>query len=518
MIKKTFITFIILFVGFSIISCGKKEDETKKTPKKEKKEVRVIENNDADSVSDAVPEEEPRKDILVAIDPGHQSFDVDMSALEANAPGSSEMKAKCTSGTTGNFSKIPEYQLNMDISLLLETELKQRGYQVLLTRKDNETAISNAERATLANDAGADISVRIHANGSEDTSASGALALIPSADNVYVGNLYSESNKLAETVLDSYCSTTGFSNKGIQQNDSMTGINWSNIPVMILEMGFMSNETDDLQMADEAFRTRMVSGIADGLDRYYGFGGQTGSLEELQSQVETAISQNVEAGEGWAVQIDNLTKNASAQIGNQSAQSASLIKLFVAACIYQQAGTSDAVGLDSETTELLHRMISVSDNDATNKLIKKLGGGNAADGFAKVNSFCTENGYLETHLGRLMLDTSASDDNYTSVSDCAKLLRQVNNHELKGAEQIYENMQQQERRGKIPAGVPSGVSVANKTGELGTVQNDIAIITMDGCTYTLCVMSQNLKDSEAAQSKIKEISQIVYQYMQQNGS
>ena len=146
----------------------------------------------------------------------------------------------------------------------------EQGYDVVMTRNDNETAISNAERATLANEAGADISVRIHANGSEDSSVNGALVLIGSQNNSYVGNLYDESYLLGETLLNSYCEITGMKNLGIQTNDTMTGINWSEIPVVILEMGFMSNQQDDLNMADETYRQKMVEGIVKGINKYYG--------------------------------------------------------------------------------------------------------------------------------------------------------------------------------------------------------------------------------------------------------
>ena len=209
------------------------------------------------------------RDILIAVDPGHQSWAVDMSAPEPNAPGSTVMKAKATNGTVGTYSGIYEYELNLDVSLRLRDVLEDRGFSVLLTREDNETAISNAERAVLANEAGADVLLRIHANGSEDPAAAGALALVPSSENVYVGALADESARLAETVLTSYCAATGIENRGLQNNDTMTGINWSERPVAILEMGFMTNEHDDMAMADDAFRQRMAEGIADGLEAYF---------------------------------------------------------------------------------------------------------------------------------------------------------------------------------------------------------------------------------------------------------
>lgn len=209
------------------------------------------------------------KGILIAIDPGHQAFSVDMSGKEPNAPGSSVMKTKASTGTTGRFSGVAEYELNLDISLLLRDALEELGYEVIMTREDNETAISNSECAQLANNAGADICIRIHANGSDDSSVAGALAMVASAQNPYVGHLYEESRRLSDCVLSAYCEETGLRNRGVQITDTMTGLNWSQIPVMILEMGFMTNQSDDLNMADPAFRTTMVQGIVNGIEAYY---------------------------------------------------------------------------------------------------------------------------------------------------------------------------------------------------------------------------------------------------------
>lgn len=225
--------------------------------------------DEANKETDGTIEENNKKDFLVSIDPGHQSPEIDMSGKEPNAPGSSTMKTKATGGTVGRYSGIPEYQLNLDISLMLRDKLEAQGYDVIMTRENNKTAISNAERAELANDAGADIAVRIHANGSESTSANGALVLIGSAENPYVGSLYEESQSLAEKVLNAYCSSTGMKNLGVQTNDTMTGINWSKIPVIILEMGFMTNEQDDMNMADDGYREKMADGIVNGINAYY---------------------------------------------------------------------------------------------------------------------------------------------------------------------------------------------------------------------------------------------------------
>ena len=206
---------------------------------------------------------------IVGIDPGHQSENIDMSATEPNGPGSSTMKAKSSTGTSGSFSGLPEYQLNLNVSLLLRDILEQRGYQVVMTRTDNDTAISNKERAELVASKGAEICVRIHANGDDSSGVSGALTMCPSQQNPYVSSLYDSSNRLSRCIIDSYCAATDFQNRGIIYTDSMTGINWSTIPVTIVEMGFMTNQNDDLKMADSSFQQTMAEGIANGVDAYF---------------------------------------------------------------------------------------------------------------------------------------------------------------------------------------------------------------------------------------------------------
>lgn len=278
--KKIWKTILLLLCLLCLSGCDKKADSNSNEKKDEEKaaqteEIKIIHDSDvalADQTSSAeaapVPE---KKNILIALDPGHQGPGADTSALEPNAPGSDILKAKVAGGTSGSFSGIPEYQLNLDIAWMVHDRLISQGYDVLMTRENHDTAISNVERAVLANEAGADISVRIHANGSEDPGVNGALVLIGSPENPYVANEYDSSYRLGESILTAYCNATGIQNLGIQFNDTMTGINWSQIPVIILEMGFMTNQQDDLNMADAACREKMADGIVAGINAYYGF-------------------------------------------------------------------------------------------------------------------------------------------------------------------------------------------------------------------------------------------------------
>ena len=206
---------------------------------------------------------------VVVIDPGHQLRGD--STKEPNGPGSSTMKARVTGGTSGVSTGVTEYVLNLDISMKLKTELENRGYTVYMTRTTHDVNISNMERAQYATSVGADIAVRIHANGAGSASVNGAETLVPSSSNPYVSHLASASYSLGKNIIDSYCAATGFSNRGVKANDTMTGINWSEVPVTIIELGFMSNPTEDQAMQDATMQNNMVQGIANGIDAYFGF-------------------------------------------------------------------------------------------------------------------------------------------------------------------------------------------------------------------------------------------------------
>lgn len=204
----------------------------------------------------------------VAIDAGHQQKG--NSEKEPVGPGAAEMKAKVASGTSGCVSGLNEYELTLQVALKLQKELESRGYNVIMIRTSNNVDISNAERAMIANDAGADAFVRIHANGSEDPSVNGALTICQTPDNIYNGGLYSESRKLASFILDEMVSSTGCKKQYIMETDGMSGINWAQVPVAIVEMGYMTNPEEDQKMATEDYQTKIAAGIANGIDKFAG--------------------------------------------------------------------------------------------------------------------------------------------------------------------------------------------------------------------------------------------------------
>lgn len=204
----------------------------------------------------------------IVIDAGHQAKQ--MKDKEAVGPGSSQMKAKVSSGTSGVVTGNDEYQINLDVALLLRDELTARGYNVIMTRETNDVRLSNQDRARIANEAGADAMIRIHCNSVDASYVRGALCIIQSKSNPYCGSLSGTCSELSNTILKSYCAATGLKNMGIQYDDNLTGTNWCQVPNTVLEMGFMSNAAEDRLMGTDTFKQNAARGIADGLDAYFG--------------------------------------------------------------------------------------------------------------------------------------------------------------------------------------------------------------------------------------------------------
>lgn len=227
----------------------------------------------------------------------------------------------------------------------------------------------------------------------------------------------------------------------------------------------------------------------------------------------------VNYGGNWSVYVKDLKTGNVINLNDQAMYPDSTIKAFVMASTYDQI-QSGKIKKTSYINNLLWEMITVSDNECYNKLVRLHGGGNFVNGAAVVNKYLKKNGYTSTgcHCTLHPSDSAITSDgkrNQASAKDCGKLLENIYRGTCvskKYSQEMLNLLKHQTVRYKIPAGLPSGIVSANKTGETSSVQHDMAIVYGKKTTYVLCVFSSGGSESHL-QSGIRKISSMVYNYL-----
>lgn len=203
----------------------------------------------------------------VCIDPGHQAKGD--KRLEAVGPGDAFSKPRVSSGTRGVGTKVWEYEVVLEAGMILKDLLKE-NYDVVMTRETNDVNISNRERAEFANKEGADINIRLHCDSIKNGSKTGATILVPSRTGKYTKGIYDKSFRYAKELEESL-KKHGIMVNGIFERGDITGFNYSKIPTVILEMGFMSNYNEDAMLCNKQYQEKLMGAVKIAIDNYKKF-------------------------------------------------------------------------------------------------------------------------------------------------------------------------------------------------------------------------------------------------------
>ncbi|MDQ3121926.1 MAG: N-acetylmuramoyl-L-alanine amidase [Actinomycetota bacterium] len=216
-----------------------------------------------------LPTAEAARAPVVVIDAGHDERG--NSETEPIGPGSSTRKIKDGGGTRGVVSGLTEAELNMRVAARLRPLLERAGVRVVLTRtRTSGASMGNIARARIANRAQAGLFLRIHADGSTDPTARGSHTLYPALRSGWTDDVYAASKRAAKTVQADVVRALGFPDRGLQERSDFTGFNWADVPVILVEMGFMTNRTDDRLLATAAYQQRAAVGLCRGALRFLG--------------------------------------------------------------------------------------------------------------------------------------------------------------------------------------------------------------------------------------------------------
>lgn len=277
------ITLLLFTACTSKETFNKEVEENKKAiTKQDKKQVNKEKNaeNKKENISKNNNEDKENKDTLldknkgkykedlknkiIVIDPGHG--DRSNLNLEKVSPDSAEKKIKDGGGADGVNSKTPEYVITMDVALKLKESLQNEGYTVVMTKNKHSESLGNIERAEVGNKNNANLVIRIHADSSDSMDAKGASMLVP-ARKGYASEINELSRKYGDILLREMVASANMNNRGIVEREDMTGFNWSKVPVVLVEMGFLSNSEEDNLLNTEEYRIKIVKGLTEGVKK-----------------------------------------------------------------------------------------------------------------------------------------------------------------------------------------------------------------------------------------------------------
>lgn len=234
----------------------------------------------------------------------------------------------------------------------------------------------------------------------------------------------------------------------------------------------------------------------------------------LEDNIRRSIAGTSGSWDIWAESLSTASYAHVVQGSGDSMVSASLIKLFIMGAAFQEVYLGNIS--DNAVHQDIWNMITVSDNDAANRVISTIGNGSSESGIAKVNAFISSIGCTGSQLNRLMLEENGK-QNYTTAEDCARILRLIYNGQCINedySEIMMDCLKGQNINDRIPLGVPTSVTVAHKTGNLVNLCNgDVGIVLTPDVDYILCVINNDSVNDSQTNADIVRVSESVYNYL-----
>ncbi len=206
---------------------------------------------------------------LICLDPGHCVTPLTGKGYtELVSPLSNQKKGLYSTGTQGKHAT--EEKVNLAVGLALRDRLEELGATVIMTRTESNMTISGIERCEMANQAGADVAIRIHCDGSTDRSIHGVSVLVPAGDLLGTPSIKDESVRLGQLMVDAVAAQTGAKNRGAIDRSDLTSFNFSEVPSVLIEMGFMTNADEDAKLASVEYQAQIVEGMTQSILAWYG--------------------------------------------------------------------------------------------------------------------------------------------------------------------------------------------------------------------------------------------------------
>lgn len=237
----------------------------------------VVLSSLAFATAHAAPQESPLAGRLILLDPGHQlgnsnpAFARQMAQKRFNG---TTVKGCNTTGTATN-SGFPEATFNWRVARILTRMLEREGARVELTRSTNSRDDWGPcvwDRAKQANALDADAMVSIHADGSSPGNR-GFFVLAPGLVRGWTEDVVGPGRRLARSMIGGLrqagVTPSNYIDRQLMISTNTTGLNFSDVPTVTVELGNMRNAADARTMMSTSGQRQYARGLLEGLRDYF---------------------------------------------------------------------------------------------------------------------------------------------------------------------------------------------------------------------------------------------------------